>query len=100
MKEKMITRTFPRTNFDMMQVDTTTCEVRVTEETLDTNFKTEEDLLKRCKKLFEDETLKIVKVQITSTEEILIGMSLSDFYKYGKILPPRLESQRNHKQED
>lgn len=93
-KEKMITRTFTRTNLEVMQVNTSTCEVAVKGITLDFEFKSEDDALKHCKSLYENSDIKVVKVEITTTEDVLIGMTLSDFYKYGQVLPPRPASQQ------
>lgn len=93
-KEKMITRTFTRTHFDMMSVNTTTCEVSVTDEIMDSVFKTDNDLLKHCQSIYNSEETTVVKCTITNTEDVLIGLSESDFLKYGTILPPRPLSQQ------
>lgn len=93
-KRKMITRTFTRTNFEMMIVNTTTCEVTVTEEIMDAVFKSDLDLLKHCQSIYNSEETTVVKCTITSTEDILIGLSESDFLRYGTVLPPRPLSQQ------
>lgn len=93
-KEKMITRTFTRTHFEMMTVNLTNCEVRVSDETMDAVFKTDADLLKHCQSIYNTIENIVVKCTITSTEDILIGLSESDFLKYGTILPPRPFSQQ------
>lgn len=93
-KEKMITRTFTRTHFEMMTVNTTTCEVSVTDEIMDAVFKTDADLLKHCQSIYNNEETTVVKCSITTTEDVLIGLSESDFLKYGTVLPPRPVSQQ------
>lgn len=93
-KEKMITRTFTRTHFEMMTVNTTTCEVSITEEIMDVVFKSDADLLKHCQSIYNNDENSVVKCTITSTEDVLIGLSESDFLKYGTVLPPRPLSQQ------
>lgn len=93
-KEKMITRTFTRTHFEMMSVNTITCEVSVTDEIMDTIFKSDTDLLKHCKTIYDTDENTVVKATIVSTEDVLIGMKESDFLKYGIVLPPRPLSQQ------
>nr|DAJ86906.1 MAG TPA: hypothetical protein [Caudoviricetes sp.] len=93
-KEKMVTRTFTRTHFEMMSVNTTTCDVTVTDEIMDAVFKSDADLLKHCQSIYNNEDTSIVKCTITSTEDILVGISESDFLRYGTILPPRPVSQQ------
>ena len=94
-KEKMVTRTFTRTHFEMTSVNATTCEVIVTDEIMDASFKTAAELLKHCRSIYNDENNLIIKCTITFTENILIGLSESDFLKYGTVLPPRPISHQN-----
>lgn len=93
-KEKMITRTFTRTHFEMMSVNTSTCEVGITDEIMDAVFKTDADLLKHCQTIYNSNEITVVKCTIRSTEDVLIGLSESDFLKYGTVLPPRPLSQQ------
>lgn len=99
-KEKMITRTFVRTHFEMMCVNTTTCEVTVTDEIMDAVFKSDNDLLKHCQLVFNTDDTSVVKCTIKSTEDILIGMTESEFLRYGQVLPPRPLSQQKKSKDE
>ena len=90
----MITRTFTRTHFEMMTVNLITCEVGITDEIMDAVFKTDSDLLKHCQSIYNNKETTVVKCTIVKTEDILIGLSESDFLKYGTVLPPRPLSQQ------
>lgn len=88
-KEKIVTRTVTKTNCEIMCMDITNAQVIVKDFTIGGKFDTENELLKRCQKLFDTDTFKLVKISDYSEEEVLLGMPESKFIELAEVLPPR-----------
>ena len=88
-KEKMVTRTVTQTTAEVMTIDVTTAEVRILEYTIGGTYDTKEILLKKLQKLFQTETFKLVNINSTTVEDLLLGMTEEDFIRYARVLPPR-----------
>lgn len=85
---KMVTRTIEQTTTEVMCVDTNTAQVSFNTYTIGGSY-TDEDLLKKLKKLFENSDLVLVKIENRKTEQLLLGMTEEDFIRYATVLPPR-----------
>lgn len=88
MRERMVTRTVIQTTAKVICLNVTTAEVTINEYTIGGTY-TEVDLLKKCKKLFETDEFKVVNIESTKVEEILLGMTEEDFIRYATVLPAR-----------
>lgn len=88
MRERMVTRTVTQTMVKVMCLNVTTAEVTINDYTIGGTY-TEVDLLKKCKKLFETDEFKLVHIETSKVEEILLGMTEEDFIRYATVLPPR-----------
>jgi hypothetical protein len=88
-REKMVTRTVTQTTAEVMTIDVTTAEVRILEYTIGGTYDTNEILLKKLQKLFQTETFKLVNINSTTVEDLLLGMTEEDFIRYARVLPPR-----------
>lgn len=86
-RERMITRTVIQTTAKVMCLNATTAEVSINDYTIGGTY-TESDLLKKCKKLFETDEFKVVHIESSKVEEILLGMTEEDFIRYATVLPP------------
>lgn len=87
-KEKMITRTIMQTSVKIMAIDVTNSEVSIFETKMGGVY-TDSELLEILKKMYETDTYKLVHIESNTHEEILLGMSESQFMKYATVLPPR-----------
>lgn len=87
-RERMVTRTVTQTIAKVMCLEVTTAEVSINEYTIGGTY-TETDLLKKCKSLFETDDFKLVHIESSKVEEILLGMTEDDFIRYATVLPPR-----------
>ena len=87
-RERMITRTVEQTKVMVMALDVNTVEVHFIE-TIIGGVYTTESLMKKLKKMYETEELKLVHIEQQETEEVLLGMTEEDFIRYAKVLPPR-----------
>lgn len=87
-RERMVTRTVTQTTAKIMCLNVTTAEVTINEYTIGGTY-TESDLIKKCKSLFETDEFKLVHIESTKVEEILLGMTEEDFIRYATVLPPR-----------
>lgn len=87
-KEKMITRTITQTSAQVMAIDVTNSEVSIFETKIGGVY-TDIELLKTLKKIYETDTYKLVNIESNKHEEILLGMSESQFMEYATVLPPR-----------
>ena len=88
-REKMVTRTVTQTTAEVMTIDVTTSEVRILEYTIGGTYDTNEILLKKLQKLFQIDTFKLVNINTTTVEDLLLGMTEEDFIRYATVLPPR-----------
>lgn len=91
---KMVTRTIEQTTAEVMCVDTNTAQVSINTYTIGGSY-TDEDLLKKLKKLFENSDLVLVKIENQKTEQLLLGMTEEDFIRYATVLPPRNVKKEN-----
>lgn len=87
-KEKMITRTITQTSAQVMAIDVTNSEVSIFETKIGGVY-TDIELLKMLKKIYETDTYKLINIESNKHEEILLGMSESQFMEYATVLPPR-----------
>lgn len=85
---KMVTRTIEQTTAEVMCVDTDTAQVTINSYTIGGAY-TDDELLKKLKKLFETDCLVFVKIESQHTEQLLLGMTEEDFIRYATVLPPR-----------
>lgn len=88
-RERMVTRTITSKTYNVMCVDTETCEVSFTPFTTSEDFSDIEKALKFLRKKYENNTRKLVKIEHVETTEQLYGMSEVEFMQYAKLLPPR-----------
>lgn len=88
-REKMVTRTVTQTSAEVMTIDVTSAEVRILEYTIGGTYDTNEILLKKLQKLFQTDTFKLVNINTTTVEDLLLGMTEEDFIRYATVLPPR-----------
>lgn len=87
-RKRMVTRTIEQTTAQVMTLDVTTVEVQVKSYSIGGRFN-DEELLKKLKKLFETDTLKLVHIESQTCEEVLLGMDEEDFIRLAKVLPSR-----------
>lgn len=87
-RKRMVTRTIEQTTAQVMTLDVTTAEVQVKAYSIGGRFN-DEELLKKLKKLFETDTLKLVHIESQTCEEVLLGMDEEDFIRLAQVLPPR-----------
>lgn len=87
-RERMITRTIMQSDVTAMVVDVTESKVENKVYTLGGQY-TPDTALKKLKKLYEDDTVKIVSVISIEERELLLGMTEEDFIKYSTVLPKR-----------
>nr|DAW99545.1 MAG TPA: hypothetical protein [Caudoviricetes sp.] len=87
-RKRMVTRTVEQTTAQVMTLDVTTAEVQI--RTYDIGGKyTDEDLLKKLQKIFQTDTLKLVRIEEQTCKEVLLGMDEEDFIRLAQVLPPR-----------
>ena len=87
-RERMITRTVEQTRVRVMAINVNTVEVEFIECTIGGVYTTEA-LMKKLKKMYDTEELKLVHIDKQETEEVLLGMTEEDFIRYAEVLPPR-----------
>lgn len=87
-RERMVTRTVTQTTAKVMCLDVTTAEVSINEYTIGGTYK-ETDMLKKFKKLFETDEFKLVNIESSKVEDVLLGMTEEDFIRYATVLLPR-----------
>lgn len=87
-RERMITRTLVQSDVTVMVVDVTESKVENKTYTLGGQYTTD-TALKKLKKLYEDDTIKVVSVISIDERELLLGMTEEDFIKYSTVLPKR-----------
>lgn len=88
-RERMVTRTVTQTSAEVMTIDVTTAEVQICEYTIGGTYDSNEILLKKLQNLFQTETFKLVNINSTTVEDLLLGMTEEDFIRYARVLPPR-----------
>lgn len=87
-RQRMVTRTIEQTTVEVMTLNVTTAEVSIKEYTIGGTY-TDTELLKKLKKLFETDEIKLVHIENQKTEELLLGMTEEDFIRLATVLPPR-----------
>ena len=97
----MVTRTITTTKVNVLCLDVERAEPCNKVVTIPRTYKDEETILKKVKPLLETETLKVVYVVDTKTEETLYGMTEQEFVELaqplldrtGKTEDPSIETQ-------
>jgi hypothetical protein len=87
-RERMVTRTVLQTTAEVMCIEVITAEVTISTYTLGGAYE-QYELLKKLKKIYETDTYKLINIESVSTEELLLGMTESQFMEYATVLPPR-----------
>lgn len=85
----MVTRTITTTKVNVLCLDIEHAEPCNKVVTISRTYKDEETILKKVKPLLETETLKVVHVVDTETEEILYGMPEQKFVELAQPLLDR-----------
>lgn len=84
-RERMVTRTVLQTTAEVMCIEVITAEVTISTYTLGGAYE-QYELLKKLKKIYETDTYKLVNIESVSTEEVLLGMTESQFFKYATVV--------------
>lgn len=87
-REKMVTRTTTQTTAEVMCLNVETANVTIKSYTIG-GTPTDKELLKKLRAIYETETFKLVAIQKTETETLLLGMTEEEFIRYARVLPPR-----------
>lgn len=87
-RERMITRTVLQTTAEVMCIDVGTAEVTIQSYSIGGEY-TQEQLLKKLKKIYETNTFKLITIEHMTGKELLLGMTESQFMEYATVLPPR-----------
>lgn len=87
-RERMITRTITQTIASVMAIDVTNSEASIFETKIGGVYK-DSELLKVLKNIYETDTYKLVHIESNIHEEILLGMTETQFIKYATVLPSR-----------
>ena len=91
-RERMVTRTVTQSTIEVMTVNVNTADVSIIPYKLGGMYD-ESEVLKKLKKLFETDELKLVHVESIITEELLLGMPEEDFIRFATVLPPRKQTE-------
>lgn len=93
-REKMITRTIEETTAGIMCLNIKTAEVTIEHFKIGGNYKKDEKkLLERLQSIYDTDEVKLVHIESLWVEEVLLGMSVEDFMRYAKVLPPRTKAE-------
>lgn len=93
-REKMITRTITETTARIMCLDVKSAEVTINEFKIGGEWSAKPSkLLEILQEIYNTTTFKLVNIENISEEEVLLGMSLEDFIRYAKVLPPRTKAE-------
>lgn len=88
-KEKLITRTFVITQATVMSLNIETAEPSTETYEMPGIYKTDEELLKAVKELYDTDTEKVVTITSKTEIEELRGISESLFLQHSSVLPAR-----------
>lgn len=88
MREKFVTRTVTETKVKMVTLDLETMTPNTTLEFLPTDETDETKLLKIAHKLFDTETIKVVKIEYDGKRETLYGVKEQVFLSMAVELDP------------
>ena len=97
-RARMVTRTIEQTTAEVMTINVTNAEVKISKYTIAGKY-TGEELLSKLKAIYETETIKLVHVESQSVDELLLGMSEEDFIRLATVLPPRKQYNTSEVQE-
>lgn len=92
-REKMITRTIVETIAHTMCLDVKSAEVSINDYKIGGEWTNENALLEKLQSIYNSDTFKLVHIESVSREEVLLGMSVEDFIRYAKVLPPRTKAE-------
>ena len=92
-REKMITRTIVQTTAHIMCLDVKSAEVSINDYKIGGEWSNENSLLERLQSIYNTDTFKLVHVESVTKEEVFLGMSVEDFIRYAKTLPPRTKAE-------
>lgn len=81
-RERMVTRTITATEYTVLCLDVTKCNVSRETLTLTGEALSTEKALKALKKKYETVELKLVTIEATNSVEEIYGMLETDFIKY------------------
>lgn len=87
-KERMVTRTIDQITAEVATLDLTTMQASVVPMTIGGTY-TKEEQLKHFRSMYETDTLKVVDIISSTTEQILLGMPESQFIQLAQVLPSR-----------
>lgn len=87
-RERLITRTIIQSDVTVMAVNVTESKVENKEYVLGGQY-TPDTALKKLKKMYEDDTTKLVSIISIEERELLLGMTEEEFIKYSTVLPKR-----------
>lgn len=92
-REKMITRTIVETTAHIMCLDVKSAEVSINDYKIGGEWSNENSLLEKLQSIYNTDTFKLVHIESVTKEEVLLGMSVEDFMRYAKVLPPRTKTE-------
>ena len=92
-REKMITRTIIETEAKVLCLNIATCEASFSTFKIGGKWEYKEQLQSKLQELYNTDEFKLVDVQEWSETEVLLGMSVEDFMRYAKVLPPRAKAE-------
>ena len=93
-REKMITRTIMETTARVMCLDVKSAEATINEFKIGGEWSAKPSkLLERLQEIYNTTTFKLVNIENISEEEVLLGMTVEDFIRYAKTLPPRTKAE-------
>lgn len=92
-REKMITRTIVETTARVMCLDVKSAEISINDYKIGGEWTNESALLEKLQAIYNTDTFKLVHIDSVSKEEVLLGMSVEDFMRYAKVLPPRTKTE-------
>ena len=87
-RERAVTRTINAIEVSAICMDINTMENTIEVLSLTGEVPTDEQLLKKLRKLYETDTYKVVAIKNIKTTEKLFGMPEVEFLKYAKELDP------------
>lgn len=92
-REKMITRTITETTAKVLCLNITTCEASISTFKIGGKWEYKEQLQSKLQELYNTNEFKLVDLQEWTETEILLGMTVGDFMRYAKVLPPRAKTE-------
>ena len=92
-REKMITRTIVETTARIMCLDVKSAEVSINDYKIGGEWSNENSLLEKLQSIYNYDTFKLVHIESVTKEEVLLGMSVEDFMRHAKVLPPRTKAE-------